>query len=227
MNPIQNIKPLRHALVLSALFVGACNAGKVWEPIEGWDQPACGDMGTKPGADLAMPTKKALCKAAEGLPGGDDPASAVICVDFTTAGLTIDALKQQGWSFDDRSGCKWAIQSGRLVNMDLASLVGSCQITLPLKSLTAQQNRVTIAVVQRGEIGSNMQATLYLTSAARRPLLSFSDTINNRIIVDIDRTDSRIINNQLLPIIYSEKVGSSAPTGPGWQIESVAVIGTP
>lgn len=188
------------------------------------------DMGSnpKPDADLSMPPKKALCKAAEGLPGGDDPASAVICVDFATMGLTIDMLKQQqAWIFDDQPGCRWAIQGGRLVNTEIASLTGGCQVKLPLKTLTAQQNRVTIAVVQQGEIGNNLQAGIYLTSTTRRPLFSFSEILNNRIIVESLRSDSRISSNQLIPIVYSEKIGVGAASGPGWQIESIAVITTP
>lgn len=230
MNPLKQVKPIRQALVISALFLGACNADKIWEPIEGWDQPACGDMGTKPGTDMAMPTKKALCKAAEGLPGGDDSTSTLVCVDFTTPGLTIDMLKQQGWSFNDETGCHWAIQGGRLVNMDLANLNADCSVKPPQKLLTAQQNRVTIAVVQSGTIlnSHNLRVSLYLQSIGEDPLMFATAMRNDQLIVRTPRTDSRINNNLFVPIInHARGSGVGSPSGPGWQIESIAVIATP
>lgn len=213
-----------------SLLLSACNADKIWEPT---DPPAagCGDMGAKPDADLAMPTKKALCKAAEGLPGGDDPATAIVCVDFASTSIEVLKQPQHGWEFGQGVGCQWAIQGNKyLVNSDLANLTGGCQVKLPQKLLNTQQNRVTIAVVQSGTVlnNHNLRLSLMLTDPSENALLSSTALSNEQLIVRTSRTDPRINNNLLAPIVHHAKgAGAGAPSGPGWQIESIAVIATP
>lgn len=191
---------------------------------------AVGDGGSCPSptdGDMAMTPKKALCRAAEGLVGGDDPSMAVICVDF--AGADIALLKQPGnWIFEDKPGCRWAIENGRLVNTDLAMLSGGCQFKLPQKVLTPSHNQVTLSIIQSGSVSSsnNLRLSIYLQDIGFDPVLSATAISNELVTAKISRSDTtRLPGGQIAPIVHMLRLNN--PSGPGWQIESIAVITRP
>lgn len=189
-----------------------------------------GDGGSCPhpiDGDMAAPLKKPLCKAAEGLIGGDDPSMAVTCIDFANA--DIPSLKQPGgWIFEDKPGCRWAIENGRLVNTELTSLSGGCQFQMPQKLLNSSHNQVTLSIKQAGSVSNNhnLRLSLFMQDLSLDPLLSTTAISNDLFTAKVSRSDTiRLPGGQIAPIIHMFRLGT--PSLPGWQIESIAIITRP
>jgi hypothetical protein len=185
------------------------------------------DLGGKP-ADLSVVGPK--CSAAKGLSG-----DAIVCVDFDkVSGLSDQALT--GWDFTTNCGAGWQIAGGKLQVKNFGSFVGTCSFMMPLVDLGALGNQkyssVTLAVVQRVDLnpsaspaqtaqtmlGLDVSTREFATATGSNPAQQNVHVLSRTVI----QTMTGGTNFQPLFKLTS---GAAHPTGTGWQIESIAVMG--
>ena len=187
------------------------------------------DLGGKP-ADLSVvgPPK---CSAAKGLSG-----DAIVCVDFDkVSGLSDQALT--GWDFTTNCGAGWQIAGGKLQVKNFGSFVGTCSFMMPLVDLGALGNQkyssVTLAVVQRVDLNDSpaqfqsAQAMLGLDDSNRRFEFRTGRNPRQQNVNTLTRSDLAGVpgvGTNFQPL-FKLTSGAAHPTGTGWQIESVAVMG--
>lgn len=176
---------------------------------------------------LVAPPK---CAAAAGLAGTN-----LLCVDFDkVTSLTDPALAS--WNFNaNLTGC-WQISAGALQVQNFAAFSGSCGVTLPSIDFKISANqsyqRATIAVVHKLDLSDpdqKAQIFLDLDDPAR---LIYQTTA--RPGIPAQATTVLTVNKSDLPMglmsVYKFflKVSALSPyPRQGWQIQSVAVNGSP
>ena len=187
------------------------------------------DLGGKP-ADLSVvgPPK---CAAAKGLSG-----DAIVCVDFDkVSGLSDQALT--GWDFTTNCGAGWQIAGGKLQVKNFGSFVGTCSFMMPLVDLGALGNQkyssVTLAVVQRVDLNASASpaqqtAKLLLgVDMANREFATVtgsSPAQQNVHVLSRTVIQTMTVGTNFQPL-FKLTSGAAHPTGTGWQIESIAVMG--
>lgn len=186
----------------------------------------CGDGGTLP--DLAHAPPK--CSAAKGLSG-----DAIVCVDFDKLnGLTDPALT--GWDFTTNCGAGWQIAGGKLQVKNFGSFVGTCSFMMPLVDLGALGNQkyssVTLAVVQRVDLNQNAsppqtaKLLLGLDVATREfSTVTGSSPAQQNVHVLSRTVIQTMTGGTNFQPLFKLTSGAAHPTGTGWQIESIAVMG--
>ena len=186
------------------------------------------DLGGKP-ADLSVvgPPK---CAAAKGLSG-----DAIVCVDFDKLnGLTDPALT--GWDFTTNCGAGWQIAGGKLQVKNFGSFVGTCSFMMPLVDLGALGNQkyssVTLAVVQRVDLNQNAsppqtaKLLLGLDVATREfSTVTGSSPAQQNVHVLSRTVIQTMTGGTNFQPLFKLTSGAAHPTGTGWQIESIAVMG--
>lgn len=212
-------------LLLSLTVLGGC---PYIEPRPDVDLSCPSTDGKPATADMATPAPK--CAAAKGLAGDN-----LLCVDFDkVTQLTDPALA--GWNFNaNMTGC-WQISGGYLQVQNFGTFMGNCGLTLPPIDFKVAPNtnyqRATIALVHKVDMTDpDQQAQVYIGLDSPARLIHQT---TSRPGLPTLTTTTLTINKADLPMavmsIYTFFLKSSSLTmsgRPGWQIQSIAVNGTP
>jgi hypothetical protein len=184
------------------------------------------DGGVAP--DMASPAVK--CAAAKGLAGDN-----LLCVDFDKVTQLADPALA-GWNFNANMADCWQISGGTLSVKNFGTFMGNCGLTLPPLDLKqadkAQYQKVTLTLVHKvdmSDVDQNAQVFLDLDAAAR---LLHQTTA--RPGIPTLTTTTLTVHKADLPMTLQSvykfylKASALSPSGrPGWQIQSVAVNGSP
>lgn len=182
-----------------------------------------------PGSDMAPAVAK--CAAAAGLGGTN-----LLCVDFDKVTQLNDPALA-GWKFDASTPCPgWQISNGALQVQNFATFVGNCGVTLPPIDfkLAANQTyqRATIALVHRVDLSDpDQQAQIFIDLDSPARLIHQT---TSRPGLPTLTTTTLTVNKADLPMglmsVYKFFLKASALTAnarQGWQIQSIAVNGSP
>lgn len=216
-------------LTLGLVFLAGCPYSELRDDIDF----ACLDNPPKPMTDMATITPPPKCAAAAGLAGTN-----LLCVDFDKVTQLTDPLLA-GWNFSaGMSGncAGWEISGGTLQVKNFASLVGNCGLTLaPIDfKLPANQTyqRATIALVHRVDMSDpDQKAQVFLD--LDDPARLIHQTTSRPGLPTLTTTTLTVSKADLpmsLMSIYKFflKASSLSMSGrPGWQIQSIAVNGSP
>jgi len=192
---------------------------------------ACPSTDAKPSTSSDMAVAPPKCAAAAGLAGTN-----LLCVDFDkVTQLTDPALA--GWNFNANMANCWQISGGYLQVQNFGSFMGNCGLTLPpidLKQSDKQQyQRVTLALLHRIDMSDpDQQAQIFLDvdSAARlahqmtgKP--GFPTLLTTTVTVNKADVPGALMS------VYKFFLKASALNAlggrQGWQIQSIAVNGSP
>lgn len=216
----------RRILLAGCIFWAGCLHLEDTSPDGG--NCAVSDMKTT-SADMSAPAAK--CAAAKGLAGDN-----LLCVDFDKVTQLNDPALA-GWKFDASTPCPgWQISNGALQVQNFATFVGNCGVTLPPIDfkLAANQTyqRATIALVHRVDLSDpDQQAQIFIDLDSPARLIHQT---TSRPGLPTLTTTTLTVNKADLPMglmsVYKFFLKASALTAnarQGWQIQSIAVNGSP
>jgi len=181
-------------------------------------------------SDMAIKTPP--CAAAKGLAG-----DSLICIDFSSVAdqaLTKPSPSElAGWDFEaPRINC-WQILNGRLQVQNFPTFMDSCGFRLPEVNLADYQkyNSFTLSVVQTVDLNAQKQTSwiyLGLDLAAQQIVTNTGINPRQRNIYEVAKS---VLpnggNNSYQPLFKISSTFAGGAAYQGWQIESIAVIGTP
>ena len=167
--------------------------------------------------DMAQPT----CAAAKGLPGVP-----LICTDFSTA-QTLTDLTSMDWDFTQCTA-GWTVQNNNLQISNFATFASSCNfLTRALRPEEySQYGTFTLAVVHTVDLNAlNQTGWIYLGGEVARQQIATTTGPNprQRNIYEIAKADLPTPNYRPLFKVTSTLAGGAK----GWQIGSIAVLGSP
>lgn len=184
-------------------------------------------------SDMATPELK--CTAAKGLSGDN-----LFCIDFDSfpnqpLGATLPS-ELGHWDFTTNCGGKfWEINSGKLQIQNFGQFASMCGLLMPSIDLNQSQykkyNTVTLSIIQRVDINNPLQTAVGALGSAASPRTFWTATgksERHQLIVSLPKTDpvpmaAGGLYQFLFQISSSVMAGGTAQ---GWQIESIAVMGT-
>jgi hypothetical protein len=184
--------------------------------------------------DLAPPAAK--CAAAAGLPGTN-----LICVDFSlTPDQTLASPLPQslnGWSFAkdamNNNDC-WQVLSGKLQVIKFSMFASNCTFYMPALSQTDynKYNTLTLSVVHKVDLNEQQQK-IQLMLGNDDPLTRLVDQTTGKQprkqwVHTITKGDLPPAAGGMFQPLF--KLTSNVMVGnvnQGWQIESIAVMGSP
>lgn len=170
------------------------------------------------------------CAAAKGLSGDN-----LLCVDFDKVTQLADPALA-GWNFNANMANCWQISGGVLSVSNFATFVGNCGLTLPsidLKQAAYQKYQtVTLALVHKVDVNDmNQLAQVFLNLDTPPRLINESTGIQGIpaqtvLTLTVAKADLPLTLNNVYQFFL--KASSSSVSGrQGWQISSIAVMGSP
>lgn len=208
----------------------------------GLSQAACVTLTDKPldltciptdggaAADMAGPAIK--CAAAKGLAGDN-----LLCVDFDKVTQLADPALA-GWNFNANMTDCWQISGGALAVKNFGAFMGNCGLTLPPIDLKladrSQYQKVSLSLVHRVDMSDpdqNAQVFLDLDLPATRLVHQMTARMAIPIVstttITVDKKDLPMTLNSVVKFLLKATSGGAVAARQGWQIQSVAVNGSP
>jgi len=190
---------------------------------------SCPSTDGKPAtADMAVAPPK--CAAAKGLAGDN-----LLCVDFDKVTQLSDPALA-GWNFNANMANCWQISGGYLQVQSFGTFMGNCGLTLPPIDFKVAPNtnyqRATIALIHKVDMSETDQAAQVYVDLDIASRLVHQTTARPGMATLTSTTLT--VNKADLPMALMSvykfllKVSSGGVSGrPGWQIQSIAVNGSP
>ena len=220
------VRPFVLVAGVAAMLMGCSPEASVEPPVDGID------MGSAADSAPAEPR----CPAAQGTEG-----DVLLCADFAKI-RTLAELEEAGWDFSRSSapGC-WEIRDGALSNSPEYSQNFSCSVTVPETDLAdykyAKYNRISLVVNFKIDIQGLEQSALASLFARSNGgsivLFKITENANGFNNEPVSRSYAISFKKKELPPLlnYAFKPGfitySRSPnSGTGWQISSLAIVGS-
>lgn len=187
---------------------------------------ACPSTDAKPSTSSDMAVAPPKCAAAAGLAGTN-----LLCVDFKDVQM-LSSLT--GWDFTCTSGASWVSSGGKLQVNNFSTFMSTCSATLPALTASDYQkySSFVLSVVQRADLNETQQKAQIMLGAddpAKRLLSHMTGAQpRQRNVYEITKVDIPTAAmggyQPLFKISSGVAVGGTAQ---GWQIESIAINGSP
>lgn len=227
------IRPLVFVAGIAAMLMG-CSPEASTEASGGGVDVDMGGVG-----DLAPVV--ACCPAAQGVEG-----DVLLCADFAKI-QTLKELEEAGWNFNRTStpGC-WEIREGNLANGGMfAQKHRNCFVTTPAIDMSdykyAKYNRIHFLIDFKIDIRAGQMANIGLNAAESSfqkyitmIMLDSGRDDNRDVYTSFPRTHSFSLKKKEMPDFLKRvfqvhcEVGSDSiyVKGTGWQISSLAIVGS-
>ena len=225
------IRPFVLVAGVAAMLMGCSPEASVEPSVDGIDMGSAADS-----APVVAP-----CPAAQGIEG-----DVLVCADFAKL-QTLEELEGAGWDFKRPStpGC-WEIREGKLANGSMFGQKHSnCSFTTPAIDMAdykyAKYNRVHFLIDYKIDIRYSQRATIALNAAefSSQKFITMLSLGGNSLdgedrYESFKRTHSFSLKKKEMPDFLNRVFqvsldvisGHIYVTGTGWQISSIAIVGS-